>query len=208
MSFEKSFKGESMQKDTLDFYNRNAQFFVTDTKDVQFTEIQDVFLSYLSSGSKILDFGCGSGRDTKYFLDKGYVVDAIDGSEELCKIASAYTGIEVKNSLFEELDAREEYSGIWACASILHIPKEELQAILRKMMISVVDGGIIYASFKYGDFEGFRNGRYFTYLDEDTFTTLIKSISELQIEKMWLSNDVRVGRGEEQWLNVILIKQA
>lgn len=197
-----------MQKDTLDFYNRNAQFFVTDTKDVQFTEIQDVFLSYLNDGSKILDFGCGSGRDTKYFLDKGYVVDAIDGSKELCKIASIYTGFDVQNKVFEELDSVDVYDGIWACASILHVSKKELPTILKKMMRAVVPGGVIYVSFKYGDFEGICDGRYFTYLDEESFALLIESIPELQIEKMWLSNDVRVGRGEEQWLNVILIKQA
>lgn len=81
-------------KNTLDYYNSKAKDFVSATVDVVFTEIQDIFLEYIPAGGKILDFGCGSGRDTKYFLSKGFGVDAIDGSEELCKIASEYTGIQ------------------------------------------------------------------------------------------------------------------
>ena len=86
---------------TLDYYNKNAKEFISDTRDVTFTEIQDIFLNYIPIGGAILDFGCGSGRDTKYFLSKGYDVDAIDGSVELCKIASEHTGISVKHMLFD-----------------------------------------------------------------------------------------------------------
>lgn len=83
-------------KNTLDYYNSKAKEFVSGTVDVAFTEIQDLFIEYIPAGGKILDFGCGSGRDTKYFISKGYDVYATDGSEELCKIASEYTGIQVK----------------------------------------------------------------------------------------------------------------
>lgn len=73
--------------ETIDYYNQNADAFAFGTVNVVFTEVQDKYLSYLPSGAYILDFGCGSGRDTKYFLSKGHKVDATDGSEELCKIA-------------------------------------------------------------------------------------------------------------------------
>lgn len=116
----------SSDKSTLDYYNSKAKDFVSGTVDVAFTEIQDIFLEYIPLGGKILDFGCGSGRDTKYFQSKGYDLDATDGSEELCKIASEYTGVQVKQMLFEELNAIEEYDGIWACASILHVEKNQL----------------------------------------------------------------------------------
>lgn len=122
-----------LQNKTLEFYNKNAEAFVEDTIDVGFMEIQDKFLSLLPSDSWILDFGCGSGRDTKYFLEKGFHVDAVDGSEELCKIASRYTETEVRQMLFSELDAVDQYDGIWACASILHLPKREQKSVLRKM---------------------------------------------------------------------------
>ena len=92
-----------MTKTTLDFYNENATIFIEGTVNVDFTQVQDIFLEYLPDHAKILDFGCGSGRDAKYFLDHGYDVDAVDGSVELCKAASAYTGIVVKQMLFHSL---------------------------------------------------------------------------------------------------------
>ncbi|MBO5088710.1 MAG: class I SAM-dependent methyltransferase [Lachnospiraceae bacterium] len=169
--------------------------------------MQDTFLDYIPVGGKILDFGCGSGRDAKYFLSKGYNVDAIDGSVELCKIASDYTGIAVKQMLFEELDAVEEYDGIWACASILHVTKEQLPDIIRKIATATKKNGAVYLSFKYGDFEGVKNGRYFTYLTEESFEDIVHNIPTLMIDKIWITTDVRAGRGDGQWLNLILKKQ-
>lgn len=192
------------EKSTLDYYNNKATEFISGTVEVQFTEMQDSFLAYVPAGGKILDFGCGSGRDTKYFLSRGYVVEATDGSEELCKIASEYTGIPVKKMLFHELNSVEEYDGIWACASILHVAKQELSVIIQKMANAVKRSGVVYMSFKYGDFEGVKNGRYFTYLTEDAFEKLVEKIPELTIEKLWITTDVRTGRDEERWLNVIL----
>lgn len=193
---------------TLTYYNSKARDFVQNTVDVPFTDIQDAFLECIPAGGRILDFGCGSGRDTKYFLSKGYIVDAIDGSEELCKIASEYTGTSAKCMLFDELDAVKEYDGIWACASILHVEKIKLPEILKKMAIATKTGGTIYVSFKYGNYEGERNGRFFTDLEESTFEALIKDIPELVIDKMWITTDVRVERGEERWLNILLRVQA
>lgn len=192
---------------TLSYYNKKAKEFVSDTVDVTFTEIQDIFLDYIPAGGKILDFGCGSGRDTKYFLSKGYDVDAIDGSVELCKIASEYTGIAVKQMLFEEMDAVEKYDGIWACASILHVEKNQLPDIIQKIAAATKKNGAVYLSFKYGDFEGVKNGRYFTYLTEESFEDIVQNIPTLTIDKLWITTDVRAGRGDEQWLNLILKKQ-
>ncbi len=171
---------------------------------MDFSQIQQEFLSTLPPGAHILDFGCGAGRDTKYFLEQGYKVDAIDGSSELCKLASAHTGIKVRQMLFQELHAKEKYDGIWACASILHVAKNELSDILQRMYNALKPDGIIYASFKYGDFEGERSGRYFSDFTEESFGKLVKGIHGLVIEKMWITGDVRDGREEERWLNIIL----
>ncbi len=191
---------------TLNYYNSNAIDFSDTTKNVDFSEVQEVFLDHLSPDASILDFGCGSGRDTKYFLKRGYYVTATDGSEEICKIATEYTGISVKQMLFEELDAQNQYDGIWACASILHLSREELPDIFHKMYQALKMNGIIYTSFKYGTFEGVRNGRYFTNFTEEMFAEFARQISGLQIEKMWLTGDVREGRGDERWLNILLRK--
>jgi SAM-dependent methyltransferase len=192
---------------TLNYYNLKAVDFTTDTIDVSFTVLQETFLAYLKKTSKILDFGCGSGRDTKYFLTKGHSVDAIDGSKELCKIASEYTGIQVKQMLFNELTAIEEYDGIWACSSILHLPYEELVEVMKKMKVALKDTGIIYTSFKYGNFEGVRNGRYFIDMTEESLEKMLQDVGGLDVEDMWVTSDVRPGRGEEKWLNLFLRKK-
>ena len=191
---------------TLDYYNQNADDFIQGTISVDFAATQDKFINKLEPGALILDFGCGSGRDTKYFLDRGFFVEATDGSEELCKRASEYTGITVKQMLFQELDAKEKYAGIWACSSILHLPKDELKVVLGKMADAVKGQGVIYTSFKYSEFEGERNGRYFTDFTLETFTEYVSDIDSLKIEEYWITGDVRPGRGEEKWLNLILWK--
>jgi len=191
---------------TLDYYNKNANQFVQDTLLVDFTDTQDRFLRKLKDDAYILDFGCGSGRDTKYFLDKGYRVDATDGSGELCKIANEYMGIEVKNMLFSELDEYEKYDGIWACSSILHLSKSELKPVLQKMATALKPDGVVYTSFKYSDYEGVRNGRYFTDFTIEVFTDYIRDMKAFQIEEYWSTADVRQGRGDEKWLNLILRK--
>lgn len=190
---------------TIDYYNTHAKEFSDSTRDVEFTQIQDHFLSLLPPKAAILDFGCGSGRDTKYFLDKGYQVDAADGSTEICVKASEYTGIPVKQMLFQELDAVEQYDGIWACASILHVPKDELYLVMERMHQALKKNGIVYASFKYGIYEGFRNGRYFTDFTEESFSEFMSDLPFL-IEEEWITEDVRPGRSNERWLNVILRK--
>ncbi len=192
--------------DTIAYYNLNAQKFVSDTVCVDFEATQKRFTDKLPDNAFILDFGCGSGRDTKYFLAQGYQVDASDGSLELCRLASEYTGINVKNMLFQDLSAKETYDGIWACSSILHLPNYELTDIMRKMTAALKNKGIIYTSFKYGTFEGERNGRYFTDMTEEIFDGLIAETEGLTIEEHWLTFDVRPNRGEERWLNLILRK--
>ena len=191
---------------TLSYYNTNTSSFVESTQSVQMTEAWSRFTANLPTSSIILDFGCGSGRDTKYFLEHGYQVEAIDGSEELCKVASAYTGITVKKQLFTELSEVQKYDAIWACSSILHATSDELVIIMRKIWTALKDNGFIYTSFKYGTFEGERNGRYFTDMTEESLSALLTKVTGFNIEEQWITSDVRPGREEEKWLNVILRK--
>lgn len=192
---------------TLGYYDNHADEFYEGTVNVEFSSTQDRFLAKLQPGSFILDFGCGSGRDTKYFLEKSYDVDAIDGSAALCELASEYTGIEVKQMFFEELSEVKRYDGIWACSSILHLSVDELAGVMRKMVAALKGNGIIYTSFKYGTFSGERNGRYFTDMTEETFAEFIGEIGNLEVEEQWITLDARPGRGEEKWLNLILRKR-
>ena len=195
-----------MNDKTIEYYNENAKQFVDTTVNVEFHHMQNRFLEKLQDGAYILDFGCGSGRDTKYFLEQDYRVDAIDGSAELCKLASELTGIEVKHMYIQELSEVEKYDGIWACSSILHLTLNDLEDVMKRMTHAVKSHGIIYTSFKYGTFSGERNGRYFTDMTENTFEELLQKIPGLEVEEQWITSDVRPGRGEEKWLNLILRK--
>ena len=193
---------------TLDYYNNNAHRFTSDTLDVEFSDIQDRFLAELQPGAFILDFGCGSGRDSRYFLKKGYKVEACDGSEEMVKTATRNAGIPVKQMLFSELDEQERYDGIFACASILHVPSAELPDIIGKMKRAVKKGGVLYVSFKYGTFEGVRNGRYFTDLTEESLKQILDQVGGLDIIRTGITGDARPGREDEKWLNVLLRRRA
>lgn len=192
---------------TINYYDINAKEFVEGTLNVDFKATQDKFINKLPAKGYILDFGCGSGRDTKYFLARDFNVDAIDGSIELCKIASEYTNIKVRHMYFNELSIVNKYDGIWACSSILHLSLDDLVDVFKRMSKALKGEGIIYTSFKYGDFSGERNGRYFTDMTEDSFAKLIANVENLKVEEQWITADVRPQRGNEKWLNLILRKK-
>ena len=192
--------------ETLVYYDNHAEEFAAGTVDVEFTDTQKRFLNYLSDNAYILDFGCGSGRDTKYFLDRGYSVESTDGSAELCKIAEETAGVPVRQMLFSDLSEVDKYDGIWACSSILHLSKSELQDVFEKMIRAIKCGGYIYTSFKYGEFEGYRNGRFFTDFTKEGFDIFISELDGVEIVEEWVSADVRPGRQDEKWLNLILRK--
>lgn len=191
---------------TLEYYAANAEAFACSTVNVAFSSVQQRFEGLLEPGARVLDFGCGSGRDAKHFLEAGFAVDAIDGSPQLCRIASELTGLPVRCMRFEELNAQSVYDGIWACSSILHVPSSQLPALLAKMAVALKPGGVIYTSFKLGEFEGVRNGRYFSDFTLESFARLLERVPALRGEGHWVSGDARPGREDEKWLNLILRK--
>jgi len=188
---------------TLQYYNQSAQTFVQGTVDADLGKLHRRFLKLLPIQAHIFDLGCGSGRDAKAFLDAGYQVTAMDGSQACCKLAGDYIGQPVLCQTFEELDFDAAFDGVWACASLLHVPYAELTGIFRKVARVLRPGGYLYASFKYGDFEGERNGRYFTDLNEERLATLIEPVAGLVVVETFVTGDVRDGRYGEKWLNVI-----
>lgn len=194
---------ESIESSTLQYYENNAMEFSSGTIVADMNDTQSRFMYLLQPGACILDLGCGSGRDAKAFFDAGYQVEAVDGSAQLCRLASEYIGVSVRQMLFQELDSEEAYDGIWACASILHLPKEELGTTLHRIQRALKPEGILYTSFKYGTYEGLRNGRYFTDFTEETLTAFWLGIKGLHIVETWITGDVRPGREEERWVNLL-----
>ena len=197
------------EKRTLSYYDENAAAFCEGTRNADMSEMRGRFLRYLKPGALILDAGCGSGRDSKFFMESGYRVVALDGSKEMCRQASAYLGQEVQCRRFEEIDEKEVYDGIWACASLLHVSHELLPKVIARLIAALVDGGVLYASFKYGEEEREEGGRYFTDLREDGWKKVLEEAEEeikesrLETVECFVTGDVREGRGEEKWLNVV-----
>ena len=191
--------------DTKIYYQENSLEYFQSTISVDVSSLYDHFIKYVPVGSRILDLGCGSGRDTKAFLNKGYVVDAIDGSAELCKLASEYTGVQVKCMDLRQLAAVGEYNAIWACASLLHVSYKDLPNVLSRIESALVVSGIVYMSFKYGNFEGIRGERYYTDMTPERMAVLLEKTDDLCIIEEWYSDEVRADR-VLKWYNVILRK--
>ena len=196
-----------MSNTTIDYYNTHADSFISSTVNADISDMLQAFLHKLPSGAVILDWGCGSGRDSYAMLQAGYTVDSVDLSEAMVKTTEKLTGRPVIHASFFDLDAENIYDGIWACSSLLHIEKDKLPELFTKASKALVTDGIMYVSFKYGDFSGIRNGRYFTDLTETSLQEILEDAPSLTILKHWTSGDVRPGHSHEQWLNALLIKQ-
>ncbi|MEZ7275919.1 class I SAM-dependent methyltransferase [Pseudoalteromonas sp. 68 DY56-GL68] len=192
-----------MATKTIDYYNQNAQAFVDATLDVDLTALYDEFLPLIPKNGTLLDAGCGSGRDAFIFKERGFNVDAFDISPEIAKLASEYLNQKVAVSSFQALDDVDKYDGIWCCASLIHVAKNDLTEAFNNLARALKPQGIVYVSFKYGDGEREHNGREFTDLNEQTLENIIKN-TNLFILKSWQSADQRPERASEIWLNAIL----
>jgi len=134
----------------------------------------------------------------------GRIVEALDGSQELCRIASEYLGMDVRNMMFQDFEETEAYDGLWACASILHLTYEEIMDVMKRIHGALKPQGVFYTTFKYGTFEGERDGRYYTDFEEKKMERLLAELNCFDLERMWLTGDALPGRHEGQWINVIL----
>lgn len=187
--------------ETIEYYNHNADSFFSGTINADMSDCRNRFLSYVNFKGKILDAGCGSGRDALAFQQVGYQVDAFDASTELCKKASELLGFPVACKRFEELTGNEEYDGIWACASLLHVKGEDLPDVMTRLQKMLKPNGILYASFKEGNFEREKGGRFFHDMTEQSCIDLFKQAG-LQVLETFKSEDVRNDH-TEIWVNII-----
>ena len=192
---------------TIDYYNKHAEEFTASTFEVDMESLYQPFLAELPRGTRILDVGCGSGRDTLAFKNKAYQVDAIDYSEELVKKATRLTGITIKLQSFYEIDVDEAYDGIWACASLLHCERDRLAEVVGKLITALKPNGVLYISFKYGNGDREKDGRQFTDLNKEQAELLLNQFESVTQLKQWITGDKRPEH-TEQWLNLLWKKHA
>jgi cyclopropane fatty-acyl-phospholipid synthase-like methyltransferase len=185
----------------MEYYDENSEKFIAETLELDLSDLYKKFECYLKAGDILLDIGCGPGRDLKYFSSK-YNVIGIEPSRNLAEFARNYSKCEVIESTIQECEINQRFDAIWACASLLHISKKDLVDVFKKLNKILNKEGILYCSFKEGDFEGDRNGRYFTDLTLETLTGIIKNTS-FHLHESWITKDIR-NENETNWLNVIL----
>jgi superfamily II DNA or RNA helicase/SAM-dependent methyltransferase/SOS-response transcriptional repressor LexA len=191
---------------TIDYYSRSAESFFVATSDVDMTPLYARFLASLPSRARILDAGCGSGRDAKAFAAIGHDVVAFDASPELARLASAHCGFEIGVRTFDEVDENEAYDGIWCCASLLHVPRAALGSTMERLWDALRRGGTFYASFKLGRSERMEGGRRFTDLEEEELRELLHRMPGISTVETWVTRDQRPER-QEHWVNVVARRQ-
>lgn len=188
---------------TLKYYQDNAQTFFDGTVNVDMSTLYKTFTRHLAPGARVLDAGCGSGRDAKAFQKMGYQVEAFDASPAMVELAREHTGLPVQLMTFADVEWKEEFDGIWCCASLLHVPAVELPEMMRRLADALKPGGVWYVSFKYGDGEREVDGRGFTDMDEAGLRTLLGTVRGMEVAEMWVTKDKRPGR-DENWVNGVL----
>ena len=199
-------KGTGISQDTtLSWYRDNAIQYAEETRNSLVLDALWEFLSRMKEGGTILDYGSGSGRDSAYFLDKGFSVDSLDGSAEMKAQAERLFGIKVKLASFLSLEEKDKYDGIWAQASILHLEEHDLRVALTLIERALKRDGVFYSSFRKGEGDGYENGRWYTNMTERRFLSFLPA--SLYVEKIWESQDVRPGVSKT-WLSIICRKKS
>ncbi len=188
------------------YYDEYGQAFAAATKDLKMNDLYAPFLEHVPPSGTILDAGCGSGRDVKAFTELGYKVAAFDASPAMVAIAKEFSQQEISIGTFQQLDYDNTFDGIWACASLLHVPLAEIDDVFVRLGRALKKGGVLYMSFKKGAGESVRHGRTFTSFNQDSLDELLKTQSHLRIVKIWLTGDIRSERAAEYWVNALVMR--
>ncbi len=202
-----------ISKSIFHYYDKNAVEFAIQTVSIDMHDLYELFLNQLPQRNtqSILDVGCGSGRDANYFSKRGYDVTAIDASAELIQWAQQHhmsSRINWYHLDFSSIDKQGwdiKSTGVWACASLLHVPFLELPSVIESLLDALTDDGVMYVSFKHGEGERIDNERFFCDMDEVRWKTIVAKIPQVIEYKIWLSSDKR-SVIENNWFNINIKK--
>jgi SAM-dependent methyltransferase len=201
------------------FYTDNAKVYFDETLVNDVNHVCDRFLSTLQKPLQsanagkphILDLGCGAGRDSKVFIDAGFTVTALEASKELALLAEEHIGQPVLNMRYQQLQVKNTYDGIWACASLLHCPKSQIEYVMQNCIDALKEGGVFYFSFKHGEGERLDDwGRFFNDYTLESLNTLIAKLNEneldeLEIVELWQETELLRGK-DQTWINGLVRK--
>jgi len=188
---------------SIEFYEQNAEDFFRRSVDADMAAGWQAFAANLKPGDRVLDAGCGSGRDALALRRLGFDVTAIEASSKLAALARVHTGLPVQVMTFDEIAWHEAFEGVWACASLLHVARADLPAVVGRIRGALVPGGVWWMSFKYGTEERQTPGRRFTDLDETGAGALLAQVGGLDLISMEVTEDARADRAGERWLSVL-----
>jgi SAM-dependent methyltransferase len=189
---------------SISYYDANAAAYFRDTVCADVSDLRRRFLTHVPPGEDVLDAGCGSGRDARAFAEGGYRVMAFDASAEMVKLAAAYTGLDVKHMTFGDMAWVEEFDGIWACATLLHVPRSELGPTFARFARALRQGGAWYLSVKHGTGERTIEGRAFTDMTEAEVREHLEAAA-LRVADLWVTDDVHPGR-TDRWVNAVAVR--
>ncbi len=188
----------------IKYYNKNFDKYIKESINADMSLLYNEFEKYLKKNASILDLGCGSGRDSLYFSNKGFNVTSLDGSIKMIDYLKSKLKNEIVFSVFEEYKTEKKFDGIWACASLLHVKKENMKDIILKYIDLLSINGIFFMSFKLRNKDFEKDGRVFTCFSEDSFKILLSEFLNIEIIKIIVTNDVRRNRENEKWISVII----
>lgn len=192
---------------TLEYYERNAKDYFIATRGTDLSALYERFARGLPRGAHILDAGSGSGRDTLAFLQRGYAVSAFDSSPALAELSTRMTGVRTRVLRFQELNEEEEYDGVWACASLLHVPEAELPDAITRLIRALKPGGVLYMSFKLGASERVtEDGRFFTDMTKSRLRRVLQALPSVRLEELWITAGEGKFQGHGEWLNALVSK--
>lgn len=196
-----------LQQGTLAYYESHTREYHASTVGADVRALYPPFLTHLEPGATILDAGCGSGRDTRAFVERGFRLTAIDGSPAMARLASAYAGQPCRVLSFDELAFEQEFDGIWACASLLHVAKRDMAAVLRRFARALTPAGVIYISLRQGDGERvIADGRFFNYYTAGEFRDVVAQVPALREIAFWITAERRSTAQHTPWLNFLLAR--
>jgi SAM-dependent methyltransferase len=177
-------RSSSDDEATLRFYAEKAELYVASGPGGT-TRNLHAFLKKLPPGARILELGCGSGRDAGAMIKAGFNVEPTDGTPEIAREAEQRLSRKVRVMRFDELDSSEEYDAVWANASLLHVPRAALPHVLDLIFTALKPGGLHFASYKAGGLEARDDyGRYFNYFTREEVLELYRTAAPWEVEEV------------------------